>query len=417
MKKNKIYIDFGSFTTKIYKLDNKLKHLANISLPLKEGFDPEIGFSPTNQTQLFETIKSVKKQHPNTPVRVFATAIFRKMTKKAQEQFRDQLFVETGVLVNIIDHDLENSYLEMALVQKSNLGEPVLLLNIGGGSTEIVIMKGLEVIERLNLDLGVATINQTFPGINDQVASIDDSEVLKIVKKHLTKLNYLIKVGFYSGGELTYMRLTGYNLTKNILFNDKEHPSQVTLKDFQLKNKLVLFKTHLDNLCELMPENPTWMHGARGSSLLAQAIFEFYKIKTIIPSDADLIHGVVRQEYRTVTLSGSFRKHLPFILEVKTLLEANGVKILSPRFTEPKNPGEEFVVFTGEEGLSPLELERHHLDSIAKSDALIICDPSGYVGASALIEIGYAHALGKRVIFVETPEEFMLNTLPAEIGI
>jgi len=67
--------------------------------------------------------------------------------------------------------------------------------------------------------------------------------------------------------------------------------------------------------------------------------------------------------------------------------------------------------------MSPLELERHHLSSIANSDALIVCDPEGYVGASALIEIGFANALGKRIIFTEKPEEFMLNTLPADVNL
>lgn len=67
--------------------------------------------------------------------------------------------------------------------------------------------------------------------------------------------------------------------------------------------------------------------------------------------------------------------------------------------------------------MEPLELERHHLDSIEKCDALIICDPEGYVGASALIEIGYAQALGKKIVFAEKPKEFMLNTLPAEFGL
>lgn len=104
-------------------------------------------------------------------------------------------------------------------------------------------------------------------------------------------------------------------------------------------------------------------------------------------------------------------------MNIKEKLEARGTKVLSPRFTEPKNPGEKFVVFAGEEGLSPLELERHHLDSISKSDALIVCDPEGYVGASELLEIGFANAISKRVVFVEKPEEFMLNTLPAEVGL
>jgi len=88
--------------------------------------------------------------------------------------------------------------------------------------------------------------------------------------------------------------------------------------------------------------------------------------------------------------------------------------VLSPRFIKPKNPNEEFIVFQGEEGLFPLELERYHLNSIQNSDALMVCDPNGYVGASALLEIGFANALSKRIIFIEKPEEFILNNLPAE---
>lgn len=67
--------------------------------------------------------------------------------------------------------------------------------------------------------------------------------------------------------------------------------------------------------------------------------------------------------------------------------------------------------------MNPLELERHHLNSISKSDALIVCDPECYVGASTLLEIGFANAIDKRIIFVEKPKEFILNTLPMEIGI
>lgn len=123
------------------------------------------------------------------------------------------------------------------------------------------------------------------------------------------------------------------------------------------------------------------------------------------------------KEFRQVTISGSFRKHLKQILELKKFFLKQGVKVLSLRFTDPKNPGDEFVIFTGEENLTPLELERYHLKSISRSDALIVCDPEGYVGASALVEIGYAQALSKRIIFTEKPNEFKLQIMPAEIGL
>ena len=67
--------------------------------------------------------------------------------------------------------------------------------------------------------------------------------------------------------------------------------------------------------------------------------------------------------------------------------------------------------------MSPLEIMRYHLSMIDSSDALIVCDVDGYVGASALMEIGYAHGIGKRIIFTEKPEEYSLQIMPAEIGL
>jgi len=43
-----------------------------------------------------------------------------------------------------------------------------------------------------------------------------------------------------------------------------------------------------------MPQNPKWMDGARAGAVLPQAIFERAKIKTIIPSDLNLINGVIK---------------------------------------------------------------------------------------------------------------------------
>jgi len=305
----------------------------------------------------------------------------------------------------------------MALIGKCQLNEPVLLINIGGGSTELVVMYGKEAVERKNIDLGVGAINTKFPQINEKISKISLQEVMNFIKESLPDLSNKVKVAFYTGEELNYMQLAGYALKPNSLFKDDDHPSLISVVDFSKRNKEIFEKVSLEELESLMPNNPKWMHGARGCSAIAQAICQRYQIQTIIPSNSNIINGVVRQEFRYVTISGSFRKHLEYILKIKEKLEAQGTKVLSARFTEPKNPGEGFVVFTGEEGLSPLELERHHLKSISESDALIVCDPEGYVGASALLEIGFANAIGKRIVFIEKPEEFMLNTLPAEVDL
>lgn len=414
----RILIDVGSSTIKAYRSSpQELKPLVHRSVPFKKEFDPERGISETDKKELFEFIDAIKEKNKGIQIKTYATAIFRELASSIRVSFIDEFFRRTGLFFNIIDPELENFYLEVALVGKCSLDESLLLINIGGGSTKLVVMYGKEAIERKSVDLGVGTINSLFPGIYKQISKVGLKRIVEVVKGVLPSLVNEVKVAFYTGGELTYMQLANYPLRKNVLFADRDHPYIISVKDFESKNKEVFEKVKLTDLESLMPENPTWMHGARGCSAIAQAICEKYGVETLIPSDSNIINGILRQELRYATISGSFRKHLDFILEIKKKLENLGTEILSPQFTEPRNPHEEFVVFDGEEGKTPLELERYHLDSITKSDALVVCNPKGYVGASALIEIGFANSLGKRIIFMEKPEEFMLNTLPAEVGL
>ncbi len=413
-----ILIDVGSSTVKVYEFeDSKLSHLFNRSIKFKDSFTPETGISDVNKNELLELLLEIKQKFPEHSVKIFATAIFRKYSEKARIKLIDEIFIRTNVYFNIVSHELENFYIQKALVGKHDSTENSLIVNIGGGSIELVVMFGNEAIETHNIEYGIGNLLTEFDGVNDELSKVKLEDIIDKVKSLLPTLSNKVSLAFYTGGELEYMKRVQYDLEDNTLFEDLDHPSIIKLVNIQKKNVEIFTKIKLSELESLMPEDPRWMHGARGCSAIAQAIFEKYSIDTIIPSNSNLIDGVVRQQFRKITISGSFRKHLDYIVKVRNNLVKNNVEVLSPRFTDPKNPGEEFVVFQGEEGLAPLELERHHLDSIDQSDALIVCSPEGYVGASALIEIGYANKLGKRIIFTEKPEEFMLNTLPSEIGI
>lgn len=418
MISKKLFLDIGSSTVKAYTLSpTGLKPLTALSIPFKQDFDSRKGISPLNKDKLFKFINQLQEQNPRASIKIFATAVFRKLSPRARLAFGDEFFQKTRLYFNIIDQTLENYYLELALTGKYRLDQPALFINIGGGSTELVVVRAGKTVKRVNLDLGVGAILSNFPQINQPASGISLSDILRFSKKLLPPLPQKTKIAFYTGGELTYMRLAGYRLRPNKLFKDADHPFIIKYQDFSAGNKNIFEKITLNQLELLMPENPGWMRGARACSAIAQAICRQYQIQTIIPSDSNLVHGAVRREFRKAVISGSFRKHLKEILSLKKKFEKNGVKVLSPRFEQAKNPGQEFVVFTGEEHLSPLALERHHLNSIAKSDVLIVCDPQGYVGASALLEIGFAQALRKKVIFTQKPQEFMLNTLPAQIGL
>jgi exopolyphosphatase/pppGpp-phosphohydrolase len=418
-KMRKIIIDIGSSTVKVYGFSacEELNLLETKSFSFKEGFDPKVGITEKNKRSLFDYVNKITSKYINVPLKVYATALFRKCTVSVQRSLSDEFFRKTGQLFNIISHELEGHYLEKALAGSYNLNEPLLLINIGGGSTELVVIENGFVKERYNLDLGVMTVLKDFPRLNDPIAFHKLDEIVESICNSMPAINCKTPYAIYNGGELTYMRLVGYKLKKNDIFKDNKHPNQISLEDFSAKNQDVFCSITLKQLEDLMPNDPLWMHGARACSAIAQAVASHFGVSQIVPSDSNMAHGILHQEFRSVVLSGSFRKHLDYILSVKKQLHAKKIQVLSPRFDEPKNAGQEFVIFEGEEGLSPLELERHHLDMIELCDALVVCASNGYVGASTLIEIGYAQALGKRIIFTEKPTEFMLQTLPAEIGL
>ena len=294
---------------------------------------------------------------------------------------------------------------------------PLLLINIGGGSTELIVKEASEVVGRYNLEVGVGTVLNDFPFLNEAYSKHTLREVVDSISKQLPGTKPATPVAIYNGGELTYMRLANYNLATNDIFSDPTHPCVISSGDFAARNEEIYQKISIKELENLMPDNPLWIHGARACSAIAQAIVEKFQVEKLVPSDSNMIDGVIKQEYRSVVLAGSYRKHWSYISSIKQDLLRSGVKVLSPRFKNLKDPGVDFVRFEGEENMSPIELGRYHLDMIDNSDALIICDEGGYVGASTLMEIGYAHGIGKRIIFTEKPEEYILQIMPAEIGL
>ena len=76
------------------------------------------------------------------------------------------------------------------------------------------------------------------------------------------------------------------------MFEDGRHPSLISFDDFVVKNEEI-FSEKMSELKQYMPENPDWMVGSRACSALAEAICEFYKIDLIVPSDLNLIDGIV----------------------------------------------------------------------------------------------------------------------------
>lgn len=172
----------------------------------------------------------------------------------------------------------------------------VMIINMGGKTTELVTIENNEITKRHNLQIGVADLLNKFPEVNDKYSSVKIEEIVNFIKEKIVNISFDTDYDFaiFTGGELRFERLTRYNLVPNTLFNDNIHDYMLSFDDFVKGNEKVLYNISLQELYDLMPSNPKWMDGARPGAILPQAIFEKANIKIVIPSDLNLIDGVIK---------------------------------------------------------------------------------------------------------------------------
>lgn len=120
---------------------------------------------------------------------------------------------------------------------------------------------------------------------------------------------------------------------------------------------------------------------------------------------------------KTIVISGSFHRFYNEIKEIIFLFESlGGVKVLSPKISEIINPGEEFAILKSDLTQNPEILERNHLKAIEKADILYICNPEGYLGNSAIFELGFATALGKKIFCKEPIADVTLKIFSGKVA-
>ena len=104
-------------------------------------------------------------------------------------------------------------------------------------------------------------------------------------------------------------------------------------------------------------------------------------------------------------ISGSYRKHLAQIVRLKQELEKYHVAVLSPSGAIAINPDEEFIVLDSDPVSHPKLLQDSVFAKIRRSTFLTVANVEGYLGRAAVLEMGYAIALGLSIYTLEPVED------------
>lgn len=290
------YIDLGSSTIKVYCYEHELKLIEEHSIYFKNDFDAEKGISENNLKELcdyFEEIKSkYNLKYYNT--HIFVTGIFRNLTLERKQDLVKLFNAKFDLHFNIISHGIENYYLAKAMENDYN-NKKVLIINMGGKTTELVTFVGTKITDTKNLDLGVADLLNNFDKVNEKYSgnSIEEMENFVVDKLSSIDLNKDYDCAIFTGGEERFELLTGFNLIENTLFNDNIHKYMLSLDDYIKGTEKVFNEISMEELYNLMPSNPKWMDGARSGAIIPLVLFKMADVKWIIPSDLNLINGVI----------------------------------------------------------------------------------------------------------------------------
>lgn len=411
-------IDVGSSTIKVYRqVEETAALITTKSIDFCSGFSPDSGLSGSSKHQMFSFFESLISQFnlDRTNTKIFATGIFRDILNR--REFVWEFYIHTHLFFNIISHDLEAFYLEKIWERISAYKSTFLVINIGGKTTELLGYQDGKIVERELLSIGVGIIREKYPAIDEQYGGESLDEIVKFVTDQLPKEHSQYNTAIYTGRELTYMQLAGYHLSLNTEIPDEKHPVSIGLEAYIENNHNIFYNKSLADLQGLMPEDPKWMNGARACSAIAQAIFNCYGVKTIIPSDSDLIDGVMIQDAKNVVICGSFNRHLKNIVQLIQSLQSQNITILSPRSTEVAGSEKDFVLFTHDNIVNHCtwSVEALHMQALEQCDLVIVCNFDNYIGNATATEIGYALSYAKRIVFLENNSIAQNFDIPSEI--
>lgn len=290
------YIDLGSSTIKVYCFENELKLLEEHSIYFKNDFDVEKGISESNLKELCEYFEEIKNKYNlkyyNTSI--YVTGIFRNLVQEKKQELVKLFNDKFDLHFNIISHGIENYYLGKAMQNDYN-SKKVLIINMGGKTTELVTFVGKDITNTQNINVGVADLLNNFDKVNEKYSGNTLEEMEQFITDKLSDvvLDKDYDCAIFTGGEERFELLAGFNLVENTLFNDSIHKYMLTLGDYIAGTEKVLYNMSLDELHALMPSNPKWMDGARSGAIIPLVLFKKANVKWIIPSDLNLINGVI----------------------------------------------------------------------------------------------------------------------------
>lgn len=228
--------------------------------------------------------------------KIIAVATEAVRSSANQQDFVDKVKHLVGLDIRVLKGEEEAYYDYFATINSMKIADHDLIIDVGGGSTELILVKDDNIEHSVSLPFGVVTLTDRF-NLHDELNKIQENELKKFIDDFFDELDWIKNINCPNligiGGSIT--NIGNIHLAKNKNDLQLSPTNSISSKEFkEIYNKLK-HKTNDERLKEkgLSKEEVNFVVCA---AQIVTILIDRLKIKNIIFSKNGVREGLVYKE-------------------------------------------------------------------------------------------------------------------------
>lgn len=301
-------IDIGSNTIRLLIGDIKDGRITEVLSERKitrlaEGISHTRRLKDKNIEDSIEVLKefsSIISRHNVKYIRAVATSALREASNA--DIFIKRVFADTGISIEVISGEKEAELILKGLLSSLPArNSPSLIIDIGGGSTEWIICKDRQPVDKGSIPVGVIKLYKSFIK-TDPISEADIEDLNREIA--LTLSNLKVRIGQHIDKETdfigtagTFTAIASIDLKLDTYSREKIHLHKIPLERIKAMSKrlLELPLSERKNLKGLEPQRADLIIPGIQFTI---GVMEYFEFDELIVSDYGLLEGILLETLR-----------------------------------------------------------------------------------------------------------------------
>lgn len=265
-------------------------------------------------------LKTITEKNKLEELFIFATASLRNI--KNTEEVLKKIKEETGMDVTVLSGKEEAFYGFIGATYKKNIDNG-LIIDVGGGSTELVFLSKGEIQESISIPIG--SLNMCNKFISKLIPTKEEGKEIK--KAVINKLNKIklesqeCEVAYGIGGTVR-----GTAKLNNEIFNMLNENREVSFTN--IKSIIKIFydepKQIISSIIDVVPDR---IHTILPGMIILKTIMKYYGCKSIIASEFGIREGYIIEKVINKNLENKNKIEVENLNDIDIVIENNEEKM------------------------------------------------------------------------------------------